>query len=186
MSEKYRVGQILNMATHVDAQKAIQKLNDLGFDCWCGRDKDGGFRILIDAYHSPVTRDEDGYFVEDEALTERLNFEMGGADHFFMTDRERGDSENCLQIVRGKWTGGFWGDDKLYITPELLLYTNLEQAIRTAIPGFDVYGLDYTISKAQWEAIRTIDKGRYLKQAIEELEEWIDKTADPVLTILCI
>ena len=189
--EEYHVGQELNVGSRAEAYELSRKLDDLGLHCWWGRNKLGGFRVIIDAYHPPVTRDEDGYFVEDDALDDRILYEMDRAseeaiDHFFMTNQERGDSENCLQIVRGKWKGTFWGDDKLYITPELLLYTNLEQAIRVVIPDFDVYGLDYTLSRDQWAIIKSIDKGRYLKEAVDELAAWVDETADPVLTILCI
>ena len=131
--------------------------------------------------------------MEDDALREHINYERElafGSEspvRFFMTNQERQDSENCLQFVRGRWDKRtYWGDDKIYIRPGLLLYSNLEQALKTVFPDFDIYGFDYTLSATQWETIKGIEKGRYLKQALTELEAWLGPVADVALTIICI
>ena len=57
-------------------------------------------------------------------------------------------------------------------------------------PAFDIYGFDYTLSAAQWEKIKEFEKGHYLKQAVAELDEWLESSppADDeiVMTIICI
>ena len=142
-----------------------------------------------------LQKDADGFFVENDALEEHINYERELAFgrespvRFFMSNEERQDSENCLQFVRGRWDRqSYWGDDKLYICSGLLLYSNMEQALKTVIPDFDIYGFDYTLSVAQWEAIKGLEKGRYLKQAVAELEAWLGHTTDDevAMTIICI
>ena len=68
------------------------------------------------------------------------------------------------------------------------MYSNLEQALKTVIPAFDIYGFDYTLSAAQWETIKGLEKGKYLKQAVAELDAWLGPTNDDeiVMTIICI
>ena len=81
-----------------------------------------------------------------------------------------------------------WGDDKLYISPGLLLYSNLEQALRMFYPNFDIYGFDYRLSTSQWEKIKRLEKGKYLKQAVAELDAWLGPLNDDdvAMTIICI
>jgi hypothetical protein len=69
-----------------------------------------------------------------------------------------------------------------------LLYSNFEQALKTVIPDFDIYGFDYTLFVAQWEAIKGLEKGKYLKQAVAELDAWLGPRTDDeiVMTIICI
>ena len=189
--EKYYVGQTLFAKDGKEGEKLFSELTEVGFYFTFRSTRKGNVMFHIYAHLSPTERDKEGFFVENNALREHLEYESMDAfgkklpGHFFMTNQERGDSEKCLQFVKGKWAGDFWGDDKLYITPELFLYTNLEQAIRTVIPDFDVYGFDYAISREQWAVITSIDKGQYLKQAVDELAAWVDENTDPVMMILC-
>ena len=189
----YQVGQTLRVRDGKEGAQLIEKLHSAGYYCYFRRTGDGNLLVRIYAHLTPTTRDEDGFFVENDALREHVDYEkefMFGENaplRFFMTNEERQDSENCLQFVRGRWDKRTpWGDDKLYISPGLLLYSNLEQALKTIIPDFDIYGFDYSLSAAEWEAIKGLDKGKYLKQALEELETWLGPVGDVALTIICI
>lgn len=192
----YHVGETLCVPDGKEGAALIEKLHTAGYYCYFRRDKDGFLIIHIYAHLTPATRDEEGFFVENDALQGHIEYESElvfgkkAPGHFFMTNAERQESENCLQFVRGRWDKqNYWGDDKLYISPGLLLYCNLEQAIKMMIPDFDIYGFDYRISFSQWEKIKRLDKGQYLQAAIGELDEWLKPyTDDPAiaLTIICI
>ena len=195
----YQVGQILHVKDGKEGAALLEQLHAAGYYCNFRRNSDANLRVHIYAHLTPATRDEDGFFVENEALEEHINYERELAFgrespvHFFMNNDERQDSEDCLQFVRGRWDKRTpWGDDKLYICSGLLLYSNMEQALKTVIPDFDIYGFDYTLSAAQWEAIKGLDKGKYLKQAVAELDAWLGPTAksanadEIVMTIICI
>ena len=191
----YQVGQILHIKDGKEGAALLEQLHAAGYYCNFRRSKDGNLRVHIYAHLTPTTRDADGFFVENDALEEHINYERELAFgrespvRFFMSNEERQDSEDCLQFVRGRWDKRTpWGDDKLYICSGLLLYSNLEQALKTVIPDFDIYGFDYTLSVAQLEAIKGLEKGRYLKQAVAELEAWLGPTVDAeaAMTIICI
>ena len=193
----YEVGQTLTVADGKEGAALLEKLHSAGYYCYFHRYKDGSRLIHIYAHLSPTTRDEDGFFVENDALEEHINYERELAFgrespvRFFMSNEERQDSDDCLQFVRGRWDERTpWGDDKLYISSGLLLYSNLEQAFKMLFPAFDIYGFDYTLSAVQWEKIKELEKGHYLKQAVAELDEWLESSppADDeiVMTIICI
>lgn len=189
----YKVGQTLRVKYGKEGAQLIEELRENGYYCNFRRNSDGFLLIRIYAHLTPANRDKDGFFVEDDALKEHINYERElsfGSEslvRFFMTNQERQDSENCLQFVRGRWDKRtYWGDDKMYIRPGLLLYSNLEQALKTVFPDFDIYGFDYTLSATQWETIKRIEKGRYLKQALAELGTWLEPVGDVALTIICI
>jgi hypothetical protein len=191
----YQVGQILHVTDGKEGAALLGQLHAAGYYCNFRRSKDGNLRIHIYAHLTPTTRDEDGFFVENDALEEHINYERELAFgrespvRFFMSNEERQDSEDCLQFVRGRWDKRTpWGDDKLYICSGLLLYSNLEQALKTVIPDFDIYGFDYTLSVAQWEKIKELDKGKYLHQAVAELDAWLGPRTDEevAMTIICI
>jgi len=191
----YQVGQILHVTDGKEGAALLEQLHAAGYYCNFRRSKDGNLRIHIYAHLTPTTRDADGFFVENDALEEHINYERELAFgrespvRFFMNNEERQDSEDCLKFVRGRWDKRTpWGDDKLYICSGLLLYSNLEQALKTVIPDFDIYGFDYTLSVAQWEKIKGLDKGKYLHQAVAELDAWLGPRTDDeiVMTIICI
>ena len=191
----YQVGQILHVTDGKEGAALLEQLHAAGYYCNFGRSNDGNLRVHIYAHLTPTTRDEDGFFVENDALEEHINYERELAFgrespvRFFMNNEERQDSEDCLQFVRGRWDKRTpWGDDKLYICSGLLLYSNLEQALKTVIPDFDIYGFDYTLSVAQWEKIKELDKGKYLHQAVAELDAWLGPRTDEevAMTIICI
>ena len=195
MSLDYQVGQTITVPDGKEGATLLEELHTAGYYCYFRRNNDGNLQIHIYAHLTPTTMDEDGFFVEDDALVEHINYERELAfgsespTRFFMTNEERQDSEDCLQFVRGHWDKCTpWGDDKLYISSGLLLYSNLEQALRTVFPDFDIYGFDYTLSAAQWEKIKGLQKGQYLKQAVAELEAWLGPTVDAeaAMTIICI
>ena len=189
----YQVGQTLRVNDGKEGAALLEKLHNEGYYSYYRRSKDGSLLIRIYAHLTPVTRDEDGFFIEDDALAEHVEYEqkgMFGEDappRFFMNNEERQCSEDCLQFVRGRWDRRrYWGDDYLYISSGMLLYSNLEQALRTVFPDFDIYGFEYTLTIAQWEKIKGLDKGHYLKQALQELETWMGPVGDVALTIICI
>lgn len=191
----YQVGQILHVKDEKEGAALLEQLHAAGYYCNFRRNRDGNLRIHIYAHLAPTAKDADGFFVENDALEEHINYERELAFgkespvRFFMSNEERQDSEDCLQFVRGRWDKRTpWGDDKLYICSGLLLYSNLEQALKTVIPAFDIYGFDYTLSVAQWEKIKELDKGKYLKQAVAELDAWLGPRTDDeiVMTIICI
>ncbi len=187
---KYEAGQVFHAQDIGEANALASQLRSEGFCSNLRRDEDGGYYVRICDCFTPTCKDANGYFIEDDALERRIEYEQSAAGiggHFFMTDSERGDSENCLQFAKGTWDGKkFWGDDKLYITPELFLYTNLERAVRSFIPDFDVYGFDYSLSTDQWKELKTSAHlhGGYLAQAMEELDKWAGE--NPTITIICI
>ncbi len=191
----YQVGQILHVTDGKEGAALLGQLHAAGYYCNFRRSKDGNLRIHIYAHLTPTTRDEDGFIVENDALEEHINYERELAFgrespvRFFMNNEERQDSEDCLQFVRGRWDRqSYWGDDKLYICSGLLLYSNFEQALKTVIPDFDIYGFDYTLSVAQWEKIKELDKGKYLHHAVAELDAWLGPRTDEevAMTIICI
>ena len=191
----YQVGQTLRVKDGKEGEQLIEKLHSAGYYCYFRRNSDGYLLVRIYAHLTPANRDEDGFFVENDALREHVDYEkefMFGENaplRFFMSNEERQDSEDCLQFVRGRWDKRTpWGDDKLYICSGLLLYSNLEQALKTVIPDFDIYGFDYTLSVAQWEKIKKLDKGKYLHQAVAELDAWLGPRTDEevAMTIICI
>ena len=191
----YQVRQVLHVKDGKEGAALLEQLHAAGYYCNYRRNRDGNLRIHIYAHLTPTTRDEDGFFVENDALEEHINYERElafGRESpvcFFMSNEERQDSEDCLQFVRGRWDKRTpWGDDKLYICSGLLLYSNLEQALKTVIPDFDIYGFDYTLSVAQWEKIKKLDKGKYLHQAVAELDAWLGPRTDEevAMTIICI
>lgn len=191
----YQVGQILHVKDGKEGAQLIEKLHSAGYFCNFRRNRDGNLRVHIYAHLAPTTRDADGFFVENDALEEHINYERELAFgrespvRFFMSNEERQDSEDCLQFVRGRWDKRTpWGDDKLYICSGLLLYSNLEQALKTVIPDFDIYGFDYTLSVAQWEKIKELDKGKYLHHAVAEQDAWLGPRTDEevAMTIICI
>ena len=187
---KYEAGQVFHAQDIGEANALASQLRSEGFCSNLRRDEDGGYYVRICTSFPPTCKDANGYFIEDDALEKRIEYEQSAAGidgHFFMTDSERGDSENCLQFAKGTWDGKtFWGDDKLYITPELFLYTNLEKAVRSFIPDLDVYGFDYTLSAEQWKELKTSARlhGRYLAKAVTELDKWAGE--NPTITIICI
>ena len=188
----YQVGQTLRVNDGKEGAALLEKLHSEGYYSYFRRSKDGSLLIRIYAHLTPATRDEDGFFIEDDALAEHVEYEqkgMFGEDappRFFMNNEERQGSEDCLQFVRGRWDRRrYWGDDYLYISSGMLLYSNLEQALRTVFPDFDIYGFEYTLTIAQWEKIKGLDKGHYLKQALQELETGMGPVGDVALTIIC-
>lgn len=189
----YQVGQILKVADGKEGAALLEKLHSEGYYSYFRRSKDGSLLIRIYAHLTPVTRDEDGFLVENDALTEHVEYEQKGMfgenapPRFFMTNEERQNSEDCLQFVRGRWDRRrYWVDDYLYISPGLLRFSNLEQALKMVFPDFDIYGFDYSLSVAEWEQIRMLQKGHYLKQALAELETWLGSVGDVALSIICI
>ena len=195
MSVNYQVGQTITVPDGKEGAALLEKLTENGYYCYFRRNNDGNLWIHIYAHLTPATRDEDGFFIENDALKEHLDYEselMFGKNapaRFFITNEERQDSEDCLQFVRGRWDKQtYWGDDKLYISPGLLLYSNLEQALRMFYPNFDIYGFDYRLSTSQWEKIKRLEKGKYLKQAVAELDAWLGPLNDDdvAMTIICI
>ena len=186
----YTVGEIIHTGSVREARQLAKELYSRGYYGDQRKDSDGGYSVRIYAWLPPAIKDGEGYFVEDDALKQHIEYEQASAGitgHFFMTDAERGDSENCLQFAGEAWDGKtFWGEDKLYITPGLLLYTNLEKAIRSVIPDFDIYGCDYMLSAEQWKKITEIanHRGGSLSLAVSELEKWAG--ANQILTIISI
>ena len=195
MSLNYQVGQTITVPDGKEGTALLEELHTVGYYCYFRRNNDGNLQIHIYAHLTPTTMDEDGFFIVNDALREHINYERELAFgrespvRFFMSNEERQDSEDCLQFVRGRWDRQrYWGDDKLYICSGLLLYSNLEQALKTVRPDFDIYGFDYTLSAAQWEKIKGLDKGKYLHQAVAELDAWLGPTTDDevAMTIICI
>lgn len=181
-------------------REMLHKLTEDGFTAYMSNPRGKECRLWLTDYLPPATRDSDGFFIENDALANRIRRELrqypynrpdGDLLPLLLTDVQRNGSEDVIGFAPGIITEHGYRPDYKYITSNLFLLTNLEACIATIIPDFDIYGMGYAVRWKEWESvIQTAEKhGQYASAAVKELDDWLRRESsgdDPAMSILCI
>ena len=182
------------------ANEIQHKLSEEGYTVYLSDFGRKECRLWIADYLPPVTRDSDGFFIENDALAMRIRRELGQDPYnrqdgsispFLLTNDQRNDDEDVLGFAPGRIKKPGYQLEYVYITSKLFLYTNFEACIRMVIPNFDMYGFDYTLTWEQWETVMktAAEHGGYATTVTKELDNWLRERSsneDPAMSIMCI
>ena len=181
--------------------KAIQhKLSEEGYTVYLNNPGRKECRLWIADYLPPVTRDSDGFFIENDALAIRIRRELGQDPYnrtdgsislLLLTNDQRNGNEDVLGFAPGRIKKPGYQPEYMYITSSLFLYTNLEACISMVCQNFDIYGFDYSITWQQWETVMRIaaEHGKYSISLAQEIDRWLREVSsddDPAMSIMCI
>ena len=182
------------------AKEIQHKLSEEGYTVYLNNPGRKECRLWIADYLPPVTRDSDGFFIENDALAMRIRRELGQDPYnrtdgsispLLLTNDQRNGNEDVLGFVPGRMKKPGHQPEYVYITSGLFLYTNLEACIRMEKPNFDIYGFDYTLTWKQWEAVMktAAEHGQYTLSVAQEIDRWLREISsddDPAMSIMCI
>ena len=193
-----KLGSRIAVPEEVSLRGVHRILTDMGFTA----PMNTHFRtILTDDFLPPATLDSDGYFIEDDALAARIRRELRQAPYnrqddmilpLLLTEAQRGDNPDVIGFVPGKIILHVaYHTDYRYVASKVLYYTNFARCITEIIPGFDIYGFGYSVSRHQWQGIMETARAHcsYSVGLAEEINSWLEgkKTgSDPIMSIVCI
>ena len=178
-----------------------RKLTEEGFTVYMSNPKRQECRLWLADYLPPATRNSDGFFIENNALANRIRRELrqepynrtdGSFLPLLLTDDQRNGSEDVIGFVPGRRMESGYRPGYRYISSNVFLYTNFEACIHAAIPEFDIYGIGYTVSWKEWETIiQTAEKySQYATAVARELDDWLrrelSENNNPAMSIMCI
>ncbi|MBR1710478.1 MAG: hypothetical protein IJ719_16900 [Clostridia bacterium] len=162
--------------------------------------RNGEHYVFVTDYLPPATRDSEGFFVEDDALADRIRRELRqepycrqdeGIFPLLVDEHQRGDNQDVIGFIPGRRIGHGYREGYMYLPSKILWYSNLEFCIDAVILDFDIYGFDYPVTWQQWREIKGIadQYGIYSSSVVAEIDDWlqgVSDASDPAMTIMCI
>ena len=191
------VGMVLSNLDKNMAWNMERVLSAEGYTVFTNGKKD---RLMIADYNPPVTMDSDGFFIENDALANRIRRELREEPYnredrsvfpLLISDQQRGNNEDVIGFIPGLKRKDDYQPEYMYLPSKIFIYSNLRTCISKVISGFDIYGLDYVVSWKQWDEIKktAMKHGRYASEVTGEIDNWLRKASsevDPAMTIMCI